>query len=108
MWRIMEKTVERAAVHSISLPTFRASAPRSSKVAPLEVIVADETSDLMVDAASGLTGGRDPTWALALAREKGYVIVDAIALLTAAMRNVTLALGSSLLALGNNVRLNVS
>lgn len=47
-------------------------------------------------------------WARDLAREKGYVMLDATALLTAAMRNVILAPGSSRFERGRRYRLNDS
>lgn len=104
----MLKTVERAAVRFTSLPAFFASASRSRRVASWEVDVAAETSDLILEASPRFTGGLEPTWARALAREKGYVTVEAMALLTAAIRNVSLAPGSSRLDRGKRVRLKVS
>lgn len=49
----------------------------------------------MISADSVSTGGLEDVWARALASEKGYVIVEAMALLIAAIRKVTCALGLS-------------
>lgn len=62
----------------------------------------------MISAESVSTGLLEEVWARALARENGYVIVEAMALLMAAMMNVACVLGLSRSNRGRNARLKVS
>lgn len=94
--------IERAAVRLRFLLVLFASCSLSLTLASFPDDDAAEISVLIWEAASGFTGGLVPTWARAFAIENGYaivVIVEAIALLKAAIRNVILAPGPFLLDL---------
>ena len=95
---MVKKTVLIWAIFSASEVAFFASA----------LLEALENSSLTSLAESGLTGGEEEVWARALAREKGYVMVDAMDLLIAAIKNVILAPGSSRWALGTKLLLKNS